>query len=122
MCHWASGRRIGSRKSGNHLRSFPTLEPFDCAIFRSAVSVWISLIAAAVRAHGTLNMGTFANQQLMPARLHTLGLKPSVASIQAGKETNAMKLTIKTKRYALNTACGCPKAAQSHCGVNYRAG
>jgi hypothetical protein len=33
-----------------------------------------------------------------------------------------MKLTIKVSRYALNTACGCPKGAVGSCGVNYRAG
>ena len=32
---------------------------------------------------------------------------------------STMKLTVKTKRYALNTACGCPRSAQSHCGINY---
>jgi hypothetical protein len=33
-----------------------------------------------------------------------------------------MKLTVNTKRYSLGTRCNCPKANDSSCGINYRAG
>jgi hypothetical protein len=54
--------------------------------------------------------------------LHTHGLKPSVANMQAGKEINLVKLTVKAKRYALNTACGCTRTSQGICGINHRVG
>jgi len=33
-----------------------------------------------------------------------------------------MKLTVKTKRYTLNAACGCTKSSQTSCGITYRIG
>lgn len=86
ICRSDNGRRLPYPKSGIHPSSSLSLEPFACGTFRSAATARTSHIAAVVRAHGTPNMETFANRQLMRASWHTFGLKSNVAFQQAGRE------------------------------------